>query len=128
MLAGNFIYTSIKGNPQIFLDNPIWIGQIAILLVTSLTWNLVNRNGFLIVSEYKDSNSLLEKIELILKEKHTKINSNPSECKYVKKNKLVRVLEYFTKEYIRIEIKNDEVIIYTKRRLLERIVKGIYQI
>ncbi len=104
-----------------FLDNPIWIGQIAILLATSLTWNLVNRNGFLIVSEYKDSNSLLKKIELILNEKHTKIDSNPSGCKYVKKNKLVRFLEYFTKEYIRIEIKNDEVIIYTKRRLLERI-------
>ncbi len=64
---------------------------------------------------------MIERIELLLNEKHTKIDSNSSECKYVKKNKLVRFLEYITKEYIRIEIKNDEVIIYTKRRLLERI-------
>ncbi|MCG8579317.1 MAG: hypothetical protein MI866_05345 [Bacteroidales bacterium] len=125
VLAGNFIYTSIKGQPQIFLDTPIWIGQIAILFVTSITWNLVNRNGFLMVSEYKGSNSLLEKIELILNEKHIKIDSNPSGCKYVKKNKLVRFLESITKEYIRIEIKNDEAMIYTKRRLLERIEKQI---
>jgi len=121
VLAGNIIYTSIKGHPQVFPDNSIWIGQIAILLTTSLTWNLVNRNGILIVSEYQDSIALLEKIELILNEKHTKIDSTPSECKYVKRNKVIRLLEYFTKEYIRVEIKNDEVMIYTKGKYLERI-------
>ena len=119
--GANYIYTSIEGNPRFFLENPIWIGQIAILLVVSITWNLVNRNGFLIVSEYQDSKLLLEKIELILNEKYIKIDSKISACRYVKKNKLVRFFEYFTKEYIRIEIKNDEVTIHTKRKLLERI-------
>jgi hypothetical protein len=116
-----FILILIPGFYKIFLKESYWLGQVLIFLVMSLARNLAYRNGNLRITELKDSNTLLEQIELILNKKHTRILSSAEDYTYVKKKKWQRFFDIFLREQIRINITNGEITVFSKQQLLEHI-------
>jgi hypothetical protein len=122
-----YVYTTIIGSPKLFLNYFILGGQSSICLVVSISWNLVNRHGILSVHELEDSNNLFKKINLFLNKRFERIDLKTGGYMYVKKKKWQRFLDRFFKENIQIEVKDNQIVMNAREKLLESIEDTIIE-
>jgi hypothetical protein len=124
-----FVLSLLIGRPGFLLYDSAWIPQIFFPVLYSIIQTSINRNGVLKISDYNDLPSLLQKIEsLVLKKGYisadppvidlTSIDSNSLGLAYIRKTKWGRFFNYFFREDINLQIKKDEVLIFTKRNLI----------
>ena len=114
-----FIFTLISGAPRLLIYDTSWITQFLFPIGVSIIWTSINRNGFLKLTMFNDSKPLIEKIEsLVLKKGYVKIGSETDTYEFVSWG---RFFNYFFRENVRIEITNDEILIYSKKNVLDSI-------
>ncbi len=122
-----YIYTTIIGSQKLFSNVFILCGQLSICLVSSIVWNLVNRHGILSVHELEDSNNLFEKINLYLNKRFERIDLKSGGYMYIKKKKWQRFLDRFFKENIQIEVKDNQIVMNAREKLLDSIEDTIIE-
>jgi len=122
-----YIYTTIIGSHELFSNVFILCGQLSICLVSSIVWNLVNRHGILSVHELEDSNNLFEKINLYLNKRFERIDLKSGGYMYIKKKKWQRFLDRFLKENIQIEVKDNQIVMNAREKLLDSIEDTIIE-
>ena len=114
-----FLFSLVIGKPGFLLYDTAWILQIVFPFVYSIMQTSINRNGVLKITDHDDSATLMQKIEpLILKKGYIAENSEEKDITYVKKTKWGRFFNYFFRENIRVQINENEVLIFSKRNLL----------
>ena len=117
-----FIFTWIKGNPRLLLNDGSWGVQFVFPTIYSILLTAVNRRGILKVSMFDDSKALKEKIEsVVLKKGYTSTYSNTQYSKFIRKSKLGRFFNTFFNENIEIKVTEDEASIFARKNMLDSV-------
>ncbi|SMO36845.1 hypothetical protein SAMN06265379_101316 [Saccharicrinis carchari] len=117
-----FIFTLIKGNPSLFLNDASWIMQLLFPLAYSLIFTAVNRRGVLKVSAFDDQKTINQKIKsVLLKKGFIATDATKANQKYIRKTKLDRLLNAILNQDIDIKITDNEVFIFARKNMLDSI-------
>lgn len=118
-----FMFSLIEGNPRFFAYDSSYIIQIVFPVFYVVILTSINRNGVLEVTEFQDSVILTNKVDVYLKRRgYIGIDTENRITKYVRKNKWGRMLNFFFRENINVEITDNKLTIYAKRNLLDSIL------
>jgi hypothetical protein len=116
-----FTYTLITGNPRLLIYDSSWILQFVFPILYSISMTSINRNGVLKITSFNNATALIEKIELLVRKRYIRLDSETGNFEYMKKTKWARFFNYFFRENIRMKITEEEIVIFAKKNLLDSI-------
>jgi hypothetical protein len=116
-----FTYTLITGNPRLLIYDSSWILQFVFPILYSIIMTSINRNGVLKITSFNNATALIEKIELLVRKRYIRLDSETGNFEYMKKTKWARFFNYFFRENIRMKITEEEIVIFAKKNLLDSI-------
>ena len=116
-----FTYTLITGNPRLLIYDSSWVLQFGFPILYSIITTSINRNGVLKITSFNNATALIEKIELLVRKRYIRLDSETGNFEYMKKTKWARFFNYFFRENIRMKITEEEIVIFAKKNLLDSI-------
>lgn len=116
-----FTFTLVTNNPRLLIYDSSWILQFVFPILYSIIMTSINRNGILKITQFNDTNALIERIESLMNKKYIRLGSEIGNFQYVKKTKWARFFNYFFKENILIEKTKEEIVIFAKKNFLDSI-------
>jgi len=118
-----FIFSLIEGNPRFFAYDSSYIIQILMPVLYVVIMTSINRNGVLKIIDFQDSTIINSKLEIYLNKRgYLGIDTGDGTINYIRKTKWGRMLNFFVRENIKIQISENEITIYAKRNLLDSIL------
>ncbi|MRT93639.1 hypothetical protein [Ancylomarina sp. 16SWW S1-10-2] len=122
MIGLIFLYLIIAGKTGFSLHDSTWVLLIGTPIIFAVIQTSINRNSFIKLTDFEDLSSTIKLLDsFILKNGFVSVKQSIEHYEYAKKTKLERFYNLIVNEKIEIKIINNEIFVYAKSNIIDRI-------